>query len=70
MMSDGAAAVVSCAKPTRVASSDKHSKRHRRGLRFWLVSALVGSTCGTRGVRGQENYDYDYGPPQPPARVG
>lgn len=44
------------------------SRRPRAG--FWLVMALVGSSCGARGVNGQEDYDYGYGPPQPPMRAG
>ncbi|CAM9869747.1 unnamed protein product [Pylaiella littoralis] len=55
-------------KTTRVAASSgsrrvtRSSRSRRRGLGFWLVVVLAGSSCnGNVGVRGQHQDDYDYG---------
>eukprot|EP00904_Undaria_pinnatifida_P012071 jgi/Undpi1/7995/HiC_scaffold_24.g10467.m1 len=54
----------------RCARRESSSRRPRLGLGFWLVVTLIGTSCGARGARGQEDYDYGYGQAQPPMRAG
>lgn len=58
---------------TAPSSRRPRSTRRAGGLGFWLVTALVGSSCGS-GVRAQqEDYDYGGGGYQqqgPPMRAG
>lgn len=75
-MLDSRQAVARCANTTRGASTASSSRRPRNsrgagGLGFWLVAALVGSSCSS--VRAQQQEDYDYGggyQQQPPMRAG
>lgn len=75
-MCDSQQAVARCASTTRGASTASSTRRPRRsgrsragGLGFWLVTALVGSSCSS--VRAQQE-DYDYGgyQQQAPMRAG
>ena len=45
------------------------SRRPKAG--FFLILALIGTTCGSRGIGAQEDYDYGYGHPRhQPMRAG
>lgn len=73
-MYDSQQAVARCASTTRGASTAPSSRRPRSsrragGMTFWLVMALVGSSCSS--VRAQQE-DYDYGgyQQQAPMRAG
>lgn len=58
----GASSSSSSLDSTTSRRAARSSSRRSRGLGFWLVVALVGSSCGNGvGVRGQHQDDYDYG---------